>query len=113
VGRLTLDDQVWEAVKHCGDSVGARLGLAEKHLVVTCPYCGVGNPVGEGKCSACGGSLAQVQPAACPNCGFVLSRGSRFCSHCGTKLQSEWRECVLIGARGRVNSALPYEDNRK
>lgn len=30
VGKLTLDDQVWEAVEHYCDSVGARLGLAEK-----------------------------------------------------------------------------------
>lgn len=89
VGQLTLDDQVWEAVEHYCDSVGARLGLAEKHLVVACPYCGVGNPVGEGKCSACGGSLAQVQPVPCPKCGFVLPKGSRFCSRCGTKLAKE------------------------
>lgn len=89
MGRLTLDDGVWEAVEHYCDSVGARLGLAEKHLVVACPYCGVGNAVGEGKRSACGGSLAQVQPVACPKCGFALPKGSRFCSRCGTKLAKE------------------------
>ncbi|MFQ6015035.1 MAG: zinc ribbon domain-containing protein [Anaerolineae bacterium] len=86
VGKLTLDDQVWDAVEHYCDSVGARLGLAEKHLVVACPYCGVGNPVGEGKCSACGGGLAEVQPVDCHKCGFVLPQGSRFCSRCGTAL---------------------------
>lgn len=86
VGQLTLDDQVWEAVEHYCDSVGAELGLAEKHLMIVCPYCGVGNPVGKGKCSACGGSLVQVQPVACQKCGFVLPKGSRFCSRCGTKL---------------------------
>ena len=89
VGKLTLDDQVWKAVEHYCDSVGARLGLAEKHLVVACPYCGVGNPVGEGKCTACGGSLVQVQPTPCPKCGFVLPKGSRFCSRCGTKMPQE------------------------
>lgn len=86
VGKLTLDDQVWDAIGHYCDSVGARLGLAEKQLVVACPYCGVGNPVGVGTCSACGGSLVDVQPVACPNCGFVVSRDARFCSRCGTKL---------------------------
>jgi hypothetical protein len=86
VGKLTLPDQVWKAIEHYVDSVGAKLGLAEKQLVVTCPYCGVGNPVGAGTCSACGGSLAEVQPVACPQCGFVLAKGSRFCNRCGTKL---------------------------
>lgn len=88
VGKLTLPDQVWDSVEHYVDSVGARLGLAEKQLMVTCPYCGVGNPVGAGTCSACGGSLAEVQPVACPNCGFVLSKEASFCSRCGTKLKS-------------------------
>jgi predicted RNA-binding Zn-ribbon protein involved in translation (DUF1610 family) len=86
VGKLTLPDQVWEAVEHYCDSVGAQLGLAEKQLVVTCPYCGVGNPVGVGKCSACGGSLAEAQPVACPKCGFVMPPNARFCSRCGAKL---------------------------
>jgi predicted RNA-binding Zn-ribbon protein involved in translation (DUF1610 family) len=89
VGKLTLDDRVWDAVEHYCESVGARLGLAEKQLVVTCPYCGVGNPVGEGACDACGGSLAQVQPVACPQCGFVLPKGSQFCNRCGTALQGK------------------------
>jgi DNA-directed RNA polymerase subunit RPC12/RpoP len=89
VGKLTLDDQVWEAVEHYCDSVGAKLGLAERQLVVACPYCGVGNPVGKGKCSACGGSLVDVQPVACPKCGFVLPKGARFCSRCGRRVASE------------------------
>ena len=89
VGKLTLDDQVWDAVEHYCDSVGAKLGLAEKQLVVACPYCGVGNSVGVGKCSACGGSLAEVQPVACPKCGFVLPKGARFCIRCGTALVGE------------------------
>ena len=86
VGKLTLPDQVWEAVDHYRDSVGARLGLSEKELVVTCPYCGAGNPIGEGTCSACGGSLAGEQPVACPECGFIAPKGSEFCNRCGTRL---------------------------
>jgi predicted RNA-binding Zn-ribbon protein involved in translation (DUF1610 family) len=91
VGKLTLPDQVWEAVEHYCDSVGAQLGLAEKQLVVTCPYCGVGNPIGEGECSACGGSLAEVQPVACPECGFVLQKDASFCTRCGASLAKESR----------------------
>lgn len=89
VGKLTLPDQVWDAIEHYCDSVGAKLGLAEKQLMVTCAYCGVGNPVGAGTCSACGGSLAEVQPVACPKCGFVMPPDGLFCSRCGTKLASK------------------------
>ena len=86
VGKLTLGDQVWEAVEHYFESIGAQLGLTEKQMLVTCPYCGVGNPVGAGTCLACGGSLAQEQPPACPRCGFVETKGARFCSRCGAAL---------------------------
>ena len=87
LGKLTLDDQVWEAIEHYRESVGAELGLAEKQLVVTCAYCGVGNPLSATVCSACGGSLAQVQPVACPKCGFVVPKYAQCCSRCGTRLQ--------------------------
>mgnify|MGYP001772988962 CR=1 FL=1 len=79
VGKLTLPEKVREAIEHYCDSVGAKLGLSEKQIVVTCPYCGVGNPVGAGVCSACGGSLAEAQPVACPKCGFVSPNEARFC----------------------------------
>jgi DNA-directed RNA polymerase subunit RPC12/RpoP len=87
VGKLTLPDQVWKAVEHYVDSVGAKLGMSEKQLVVACPYCGVGNDVGVGACSACGGSLAEVQPVACPECGFISAPDASFCSRCGTRLE--------------------------
>jgi DNA-directed RNA polymerase subunit RPC12/RpoP len=89
IGKLTLPDQVWAAVEHYVDSVGAKLGMSEKHVVVACPYCGVGNPVGVGVCSACGGSLVEVQPVACPDCGFILPHDALFCSRCGAKLKRE------------------------
>jgi DNA-directed RNA polymerase subunit RPC12/RpoP len=90
VGKLTLPDtlpdQVWRAVEHYVDSVGAKLGMSEKQLVVACPYCGVGNAIGVGVCSACGGSLAEAQPVACPECGFISAPEASFCSRCGTRL---------------------------
>jgi len=87
VGKLTLPDQVWGAVEHYCESVGAQLGLAEKQLMVTCAYCGVGNSVGAKTCSACGGSLAAVQPVACPKCGFVVPRDALYCARCGTRVR--------------------------
>lgn len=83
---LQLPEQVWEAVEHYAESVNAKLGLAEEDRLVACPYCGVGNPVGEGQCSACGAGLSEVQPIACPSCGKISPRSARYCSRCGTVL---------------------------
>ena len=86
VQTLQLPTQVWEAVEHYVESVGAKLGLAEAQRMVACPFCGVGNPVGEGQCSACGGSLASVQPITCPQCGKIVPPHSVFCLRCGAHL---------------------------
>jgi hypothetical protein len=88
INTLQLPAQVWEAVEHYVESVGARLGLAEEERLVACPFCGVGNPIGEGQCSACAGSLASAQPTTCPRCGKLLPPIAQFCSRCGTKLVS-------------------------
>ncbi|HEC33614.1 MAG TPA: zinc ribbon domain-containing protein [Chloroflexi bacterium] len=87
IAGLTLPQQVWEAVDHYCGSVGASLGLRAEEAVVTCPYCGVANPIGAPKCSACGAPLADVQPVACSHCGLLLPPGARFCSRCGTPAQ--------------------------
>ncbi len=86
VQTLQLPEQVWLAVDHYVESVGAKLGLAEDDRLVACPFCGVGNPVGVGQCSACGGSLINVQPRACPSCGKLMPTSAAFCSRCGAKL---------------------------
>lgn len=86
ISGLTLPQQVWEAVEHYCESVGASLGLRAEETVVVCPYCGVGNPIGAPKCSACGAPLGDAQPVACPNCGLLMEAGARFCSRCGTRL---------------------------
>ena len=84
---LQLPQQVWEAVDHYMESAGAKLGLAEDHKLVACPFCGVGNPVGEGQCSACGGSLVSVQPRTCPECGKIVPQNAVFCHRCGAHLK--------------------------
>jgi hypothetical protein len=88
VQTLQLPTQVWEAVDHYVESVGARLGLSQQETMVACPYCGVGNPVGVGQCSACGGSLAGVQPKSCPQCGKLAPASAAFCARCGAKLDA-------------------------
>jgi hypothetical protein len=86
VKSLQLPQEVWEAVDHYVESVGARLGLAEDDRMVACPFCGVGNPVGAAQCSACGGSLVSAQPRECPSCGKLSPAGANFCSRCGAPL---------------------------
>jgi hypothetical protein len=86
VSKLNLPDQVWEVVEEYCRSVGAGLGLAPDKLLVTCPFCGVGNPIGVGKCPSCGGSLADVQPVTCPQCGQILEHDAKFCTRCGTRI---------------------------
>lgn len=88
VQNLQLPSQVWEAVEHYVESVGAKLGLSEQETMVACPFCGVGNPVGVGQCSACGGSLAGVQPKSCPKCGKLSPASAAFCARCGAKLDA-------------------------
>jgi predicted RNA-binding Zn-ribbon protein involved in translation (DUF1610 family) len=86
VSKLNLPDQVWEAVEEYCRSVGAGLGLAPEKVLVTCPFCGVGNPIGVGKCPSCGGSLADVQPITCPKCGQILEHDAKFCTRCGARI---------------------------
>ncbi len=89
ISELTLPQQVWEAVEHYCASVGASLGLRAEETMVTCAYCGVANPIGAPKCSACGAPLGDVQPVACPRCGLLMSREDEFCSRCGTVLRTK------------------------
>jgi hypothetical protein len=86
VQTLQLPEQVWEAVDHYVESVGAKLGLAEDDRMVACPFCGVGNAVGEPQCSACGASLVEAQPKSCSSCGKLMPPSAAFCSRCGTPL---------------------------
>jgi predicted RNA-binding Zn-ribbon protein involved in translation (DUF1610 family) len=92
ISGLTLPQQVWQAVEHYCESVGASLGLSAQETLVTCPYCGVGNPIGAPKCSACGAGLGDAQPLACPQCGLLLDREAHFCSRCGASLRPPGEE---------------------
>ncbi|MBN1954030.1 MAG: zinc ribbon domain-containing protein [Anaerolineae bacterium] len=86
ISGLTLPQKVWEAVEHYCNSVGASLGLATEQTMVTCPYCGVANPIGAPKCSACGAPLGDAQPVSCPRCGLLVSRDASYCGRCGASL---------------------------
>lgn len=87
VQTLQLPTEIWVAIDHYVESVGARLGLAEEDRMVACPFCGVGNPVGAGQCSACAAGLGDVQPRECLQCGKLSLYTALFCSRCGAKLE--------------------------
>jgi hypothetical protein len=79
---LQLSDQVWELIETTARAAGATYELSERLRRMTCQYCGVGNPVGEGACIACGAPLGEAQPRTCRQCGFVLRGGERRCPNC-------------------------------
>ncbi|MGD1993744.1 MAG: zinc ribbon domain-containing protein [Anaerolineae bacterium] len=101
VSGLTLPQQVWEAVEHYCDSVGASLGISVEETTVTCPYCGVGNPIGVPKCSACGAPLGDAQPLVCGRCGLLNDSEANFCARCGAALTEDASRAASSKGRGR------------
>lgn len=87
IENLQLDDQVWDAVEEIARAAGASSQLSESLRSIGCEYCGVANPIGEGRCLACGAPLGNVQPSTCHNCGFVVKPVDVKCSNCGEKLK--------------------------
>ncbi|MBI5879474.1 MAG: zinc ribbon domain-containing protein [Chloroflexi bacterium] len=87
VSSFSLPTQVWDVVEKYCRSVGAAMAMSERLQSVACPYCGVTNKVGDGKCSACGGPLGAAQPRLCPKCGNVMGPTSKFCDVCGSPLK--------------------------
>ncbi|MQC26114.1 MAG: hypothetical protein DWG76_01510 [Chloroflexi bacterium] len=84
--NLELDDQVWELVDRLAADAGASHEFTERLKRLTCDYCRVANPVGEGRCLACGAPLGDVQPFTCSNCGNVVLGNEKQCPNCGYKL---------------------------
>ncbi|MDH7488204.1 MAG: zinc ribbon domain-containing protein [Anaerolineae bacterium] len=89
VDWLSLRDQVWAVIDQYCQSVGGSLGIPEELKQVACPYCGVGNPIGQPKCSACGAPLGEYQPITCPKCGYLVPWSKRFCTRCGASLTGD------------------------
>lgn len=87
VSSFSLPTQVWNVVDQYCRSVGAAMAISERLQSVVCPYCGVTNHVGDGKCAACGGPLGNAQPRICSKCGNVMGPTSKFCDVCGTPLK--------------------------
>lgn len=65
---------------------GPATGRTQRLTTIPCLECGVANPQGATRCSACGANLASV--ASCPQCGHTNPPGAFFCNRCGTQLRS-------------------------
>jgi ribosomal protein L40E len=83
----SLPGRIWQSVERYVASQGVSApatGKTTRLATIPCPACGVANPVGAQRCSACGSELA-ASPA-CPQCGHTNPPGANFCNRCGLKL---------------------------
>jgi len=87
VESIQLGDRVWKLIDRTVAAFGASHELSERFARLTCHYCGVANPVGEGSCLACGAPLGDAQPTACIKCGFVVRSDEAACPNCGQKFR--------------------------
>lgn len=78
-----LPGQIWASIDRYAGRFGtaAATGKTQRLATISCPACGVANPQGAERCSACGANLS-VQPH-CGQCGHVNPPGARFCNRCG------------------------------
>jgi len=82
IESLQINEAVWQVAARVAKANRASTQIAERLQRVTCDYCNTANPVGTGRCIACGAPLGNSQPRTCPACGFVVLRGERDCPHC-------------------------------
>lgn len=86
IESLGLHEEVWEVVENAVRQHGVGKALSDRLQRYICPYCNTANPVGEGRCVACGAPLGDIQPQTCMNCGFVVRNLERVCPNCHAKL---------------------------
>ncbi len=95
----TLPGQLWQSVDRFAGNVnaapvadqvtsnahaGPATGKTQRLATIACPQCGVANPMGAERCSACGNGL--LAAPTCSQCGHANPPGARFCNRCGTGL---------------------------
>ncbi len=87
IESLQLTEDVWKILDSTARSLGATQELSERLRRITCEYCGTANPVGEGRCIACGAPLGNAQPHTCSHCGFVVFHNESNCPNCGARFK--------------------------
>lgn len=86
VSSLQIQDQVWHVIDSAARATGASQELSNRLKRMVCDYCNTANPVGQGRCIACGAPLGDIQPTTCSKCGFVVTREEAFCPNCKSRL---------------------------
>ncbi len=83
VESLQIHEKVWQVIASVAQTHNVSTQISERLQRLECLFCGTANPVGEGRCIACGAPLGNIQPRTCLVCGFVVLRGERNCPNCG------------------------------
>ena len=83
---VQLEAKVWEVIDATAKQLGTGFALSERLNRTACPYCMTANPLGAGRCLACGAPLGEVQAKTCANCGFVIKNDEKTCPNCRYKL---------------------------
>jgi hypothetical protein len=86
IEHLQLSEEVWKVLDGAARSFGASQELSARLKRLVCAYCGTGNPVGQGRCEACGAPLGSAQPRTCARCGFVVYHTEASCPNCKNRL---------------------------
>jgi RNase P subunit RPR2 len=86
VFSLQMKEQVWRVIDSAARSTGASQELSRRYKRMVCEYCNTANPVGQGRCIACGAPLGDIQPTTCSKCGFVVQHGEAICPNCQARL---------------------------
>ncbi len=81
----SLPRRIWQSIDRYAATFGAATGKTQRLPTISCPECGVANPQGVERCSACGAHL-NVR-AGCPHCGHTNPPGANFCNRCGVQLR--------------------------
>jgi len=79
-----LPGRIWQSIERYASTYGAATGQTRRLPTVVCHECGVTNPQGLERCTACGTQL--TSPTTCPQCQHDNPLGARFCNRCGTAL---------------------------
>jgi len=82
IENIQLNEKAWNVIERAVSTLGASHALSERLSRITCDYCGIANPLGEGSCIACGAPLGATHPTTCPNCGFAVSTDESLCPNC-------------------------------
>jgi len=86
IESLQLSEEVWKVIDSTTAAFNAGHEMSERLRRLVCDYCLTANPVGAGRCDACGAPLGILQPITCKRCGYVFSNEVKICTNCNNPL---------------------------